>query len=259
MQSPIPLLTLENVERALRRTFRDNTDAARVLVDSLETLGPRIQVAAIAASDGSLKGLEDAVTFARTDPRDLIALVEYGRQISKQFDAADQETRKWMIVSDWIDYCWKVGDASLKASDESSCLDRNPLLFPTLSTHKDARLSFSFETPILIGDKRVNWLHVRDWLITAFSVTFTSGFDSPTCEWLAQAQCAWQQRQRSCTLFYCDFPDELLLVAKSLGDNEFLLAVRQRLAEEQPDLGELAKMDARAWRVWLEKLESHSQ
>lgn len=258
MQQPVPQVTSETVDRALRRKFRESEDIARYIVTELHEFGPRVQLAAIAASNWSLEGLQRVAKLAQRDTRDVIVSAEYRRAITQAFADAPDAAKRWMIIADWIDYCWSVGDETLVPVDALRDVPRNPLLFPTLRVTKHTCLSFSFERPHASDGKCINWLLARDWLIATFNANFTNGFEAPTCEWLAYAHCTWQGRTHRCSLYFCDFPESLELIASSVDDNDFLLAVREGLAAHNPDLGDLDTMDGKAWRGWLEKLPFHA-
>lgn len=257
MFQPVPHVTSDTVDRAVRYKFREHPDIARDIVSTLHDLGPRVQIAVIAASDWSLATLQHAAELARIDARDVITQTEYRRATNQAFAVATDPAKRWMMIADWIDFCWNVGDESLVPVDAPRDFPRNPLLFPQVHVTKHTCLGFSFERPFG-GDHCINWLLARDWLTATFNAHFTNGFEAPTFEWLTYADCTWQGRTHRCSMYVCDFPMSLELIASSIDDNEFLLAVRERLAADNPDLGDLDTMDGKAWRGWLEQLPFHA-
>ncbi len=254
MQQPVPQVSSDTVDRALRYKFRESEDSARDIVTRLHELGPRVQLAAIAASDWSLEGLLRATDLALRDQRDLIVSAEYRRAFTRAFDDAPDSAKRWMIIADWIDFCWSVGDNTLVPLKTPSDFPSNPLLFPQLHVTSLNCLGFSFERPSADVGECVNWMVARDWLTSNYLARFTNGFEAPTFEWLAHADFDWRNQTRRCSLYFCDFPESLEFIASSIDDNDFLLAVRSRLATDNPDLGDLATMDGKAWQAWIEQL-----
>jgi hypothetical protein len=74
-----------DIENRIRRDFREEELASALsLLKTLEDFGPRIVRCAVFVAQGSIPKLQDAVTLAQTDWRDLIAWAEYDGKFDQQ-------------------------------------------------------------------------------------------------------------------------------------------------------------------------------
>ncbi|MCW5768800.1 MAG: hypothetical protein KIT19_08950 [Phycisphaeraceae bacterium] len=128
--------------------------------------------------------------------------------------------------------------------------------WPRVDPCHDGRLELSFDAPLNKRD-RVNWLLVRDWLVSEWHATFRTAKDFPTFEWLVELDVRDGTRSVPLLLLWADFPDELLLRSQTPEGNDAVRRIADRLSQSRPDLGTLAHMDRAAWTEWVVALGSH--
>ncbi|MFO0834518.1 MAG: hypothetical protein U0638_06080 [Phycisphaerales bacterium] len=128
-------------------------------------------------------------------------------------------------------------------------------LAPNLAKLPDGTLEASFDLPSN-SSGRVDWLLVRDWLVSEFSATFLRAYEYPTFEWSAEFAATFNGQTVHALLWWSDFPDELTISANACNDNEFIRHIHARMPEMKVSLGDLSTMSVRTWRDWMQSLGS---
>lgn len=127
--------------------------------------------------------------------------------------------------------------------------------WPWIDRLPNGWLELSFDAP-LDRDDRVDWLKVRDWLITEYNAEFSRRLVDPiTSSWLVEFDAHGRGKKVSGMLYCQDFPDDLILRVVDRESEELIHDAAARLQSTKPDLGSLANMNKEAFWEWIGPLK----
>lgn len=111
-RQPVPKVTPEDVERVVRRDFavHDQTTVLAILgeygTESWHREYARVQLAALKLADGDVEKLRKAITTAKRDYRDALAVAEYPAYSRRGFQTRKLPAEEYrrIVASDWQQY-----------------------------------------------------------------------------------------------------------------------------------------------------------
>ena len=115
-RQPIPDVTLNDVERIVRRDFpEEQFDSVMAVLNRYESKRerPRVQLATLKLANGDLEALQKQIRTALEDFRDVLAPAEYPESSKQGFRALLElpaEEKRRVFDSDWRQYeTWLKG------------------------------------------------------------------------------------------------------------------------------------------------------